>query len=273
MVLLKKYIRSVFVFALIFTAIFGVIEFSRTGQLSVISIILHFVGGLCLGFVVGFISLQLPFRNSTRIALLWLALFVIQSFSNLVEYYFYSTVPVSVVLSGLAEDLFVTFIEAVLVGLLFVPVKRDSSIGVEMKKFFKQRSGSSWFWRIVVASLLYIPIYLAFGLIVTPLVTPYYTDPSLGLNLAIPGLDVIIPLQFVRGLIYVLVLLPFIAALKFGRKYLFVTLTLLLYIPGGFLPLLTHQAWPAPLRVFHGLEILGDYIVFAAVIVRLLKKS
>jgi len=234
---------------------------------------LNFIGGLVLGFVVGFISSQLPFRNSIRITLLWLALFVIQSFSNLVEYYFYSTVPVSIILSGLAEGLFVTFIEAILVGLLFVPVKRNSSIGVEMKKFFKQRPGSSWFWWIVVASLLYIPIYLAFGLIVNPLVTPYYTDPSLGLNLAIPGFDVIIPLQFVRGLIYVLVLLPFIATLKIGRKYLFTAVTLLLYVPGGFLPLLTNQVWPVPLRVFHGLEILGDYIVFAAVIVRLLKKK
>lgn len=170
MVMFSKYVRSVFVFALILTVIFGAIAFSRSGQFSVISIILHFIGGLFLGSVVGFISSQFPFRNSIRIALLWLALFVIQYFSNLVEYYFYSTVSVSIILSGLAEGLFVTSIEAILVGLLFVPVKRDSSIGVEMKQFFEQRRGSSWFWRIVTMSILYIPIYLAFGLIVVPLV-------------------------------------------------------------------------------------------------------
>jgi hypothetical protein len=272
-VMSSKYVRSVFVFTLIFTIIFGTIEFSRTGQFSVTSIILNFIGGLSIGFVLGFISSQFPFRNGIRIAVLWLALFVIQYLSNFVEYYFFSTVSVSIILSGLGEGLVVTFIEAVFIGLLFVPVKMDSSIGVEMKKFFEQRSGSSWFWRIVVASILYIPIYLAFGLIVTPLVTPYYTDPSFGLDLVIPSFEVILPLQFVRGLIYVLVMLPFIATLKIGRKYLFVAITLLLFIPGGFIPLLTNQMWPVLLRVFHGIEILGDYIVFAAVIVRLLKKK
>jgi hypothetical protein len=246
----SKYVRSVFVFALIFTIIFGTIELSRTGQFSVTSIILNIIGGLSIGFVLGFISSRFPFRNGIRIAVLWLALFVIQYLSNFVEYYFFSTVSVSIILVGLAEGLV-----------------------VKMKKFFELRSGSSWFWRIVVASILYIPIYLAFGLIVTPLVTPYYTDPSFGLDLIIPGFEVIIPLQFIRGLIYVLVLLPFIATLKIGRKYLFVAITLLLFIPGGFIPLLTEQAWPVQLRVFHGIEILGDYIVFTAVIVRLLKKN
>lgn len=273
MVMSFKYVRSVFVFTLIFTIIFGTVEYSRTGQFSVTSIILNFIGGLSIGFVLGFISSQFPFRNDIRIVVLWLALFVIQYLSNLVEYYFFSTVSVSIILSGLAEGLVVTFIEAVFIGLLFVPVKMDSSIRVEMKKFFEQRSGASWFWRILVASILYIPIYLAFGLIVIPLVTPYYTDPSFGLDLIIPGFEVILPLAFIRGLIYVLVLLPFIATLKIGRKYLFVAITLLLFIPGGFIPLLTEQAWPVQLRVFHGIEILGDYIVFTAVIVRLLKKK
>ena len=273
MAMFSKYIRSVFVFALIFTAIFFAIEFSRTGQVSVISILLTFVGGLSIGFVVGFISLQLPFGNSTRIALLWLALFVIQSLSNQVEYYFFSTASVSLIMSNLGFGLVETFIEAVFVGLLFVPMKMDSSIGVEMKRFLEQRRGFSWFKRIVAASILYIPICLIFGLIVSPLVTPYYTDPSLGLSLVIPPFTVILPLQFVRGLIYVLVLLPFIATLKVGRKYLFATVTFLLFIPGAFLPFLTYPEWPVQLRVFHGLEILGDYVIFGAVIVYLLGKK
>ncbi len=273
MVMSFKYVRSVFVFAVIFTILFGTIEFSRTGQSPITSIILTFIGGLFLGFVVGYIASQLPFRNSIRIAVLWLALFIIQYLSNSVEYYFYSTVAVSSILSELAEGLVATFIEAAFLGLLFVPVKIDRTLRVEMKKFFGQRSGSSWFWRIVVASLLYIPIYLTFGALVSPFVVPYYTDPSLGLDLAIPGFDVILPLQFIRGLIYVLVLLPFIATLRIGRKHLFTVITLLLFIPGAFLPLITEQVWPVPLRIIHGIEILGDYIVFAAVIVRLLKKK
>jgi len=157
----SKYLWSTLVFALVFTALFGVIEFVRTGQFSVVSIIFHIVGGLFLGLVIGFVSSRLPFRNSIRIALLWLALFVVQYASNLVEYYFYSTVSVSVILPDLAEGLFVTLIEAVLIGLLFVPVTKESSIGVEMKEFLEQRRSSSWVWRIVIASLLWVPIYFA----------------------------------------------------------------------------------------------------------------
>jgi len=273
MVAYSRYVWSALVFALIFMALFGLIEFVRTGQFSVVSITFHFLGGLFLGFVVGFVSSRLPFRNSIRIALLWPALFVIQYASNLVEYYFYSTVSVSVILPGLAEGLFVTLIEAILIGLLFVPATRESSIGVEMKEFFEQRRSSSWVWRIAIASLLWIPIYFAFGMMVFPFVTPYYTDPSLGLSLTLPSFDVVIPLQFVRGLIYVLVLLPLVAALEIGRRYLFAILTSLLYVPGTFVPLLTNLLWPVPLRITHGIELLGDFVVFAAVIVRLLKKT
>jgi len=254
-------------------AFFGVIEYLRTRQFSVVSIVFHFIGGLLLGLIAGFVSWGLPFRNSIRIALLWLALFVIQYFTNLVEYYFYSTVSVSAILPDLAEGLFVTLIEAVLIALLFVPVTRQSAIGIEMKEFFEERRGSSWVWRILIASLLWIPIYFAFGMVAFPFLTPYYTDPSLGLGLTLPSFGVVIPLQFVRGLIYVLVLLPLIAALRIGRKYLFGVLSLVLYVPGAFIPLLTNLLWPVPLRIIHGIEVLGDFVVFAAVIVALLKKK
>jgi len=269
----SKYVRSALVFALIFMAFFAVIEYLPTGQFSVVSIAFHFVGGLLLGFVVGFVSSRLPFRNSIRIASLWLALFVIQYFANLVEYYFYSTVSLSGILPDLAEGLFVTLIEAVLIALLFVPVTRESAIGIEMKEFFEQRPGSSWVSRIVISSLVWIPIYFAFGMVVFPFIAPYYTDPSLGLSLTLPSFGIVIPLQFVRGLIYVLVLLPLIAALRIGRKYLFGVLTLVLYVPGAFIPLLTNVLWPVTLRMIHGIEVLGDFVVFAAVIVALLKKK
>jgi len=80
----------------------------------------------------------------------------------------------------------------------------------------------------------------------------------------IPGFDVMTPVELVRGFLYVLALLPIIAGIRIKRGYLYVGIASLLYFPGAFMPLLTNLSWPVQLRIFHGLEILGDFLVYGA---------
>ena len=67
---------------------------------------------------------------------------------------------------------------------------------------------STELWRIVLSSV----IYFTFGGIVSPIVLPYYTSLSYGLRM--PGFEVLAPLEIFRGFLYVIALLPLLAALR-----------------------------------------------------------
>jgi len=126
--------------------------------------------------------------------------------------------------------------------------------------------------RIALCSLIYFPIYFTFGGIISTFVLPYYTNPSLGLNLTIPSFETMIPLEFLRGFLYVVALLPIMATLKLPKRTLFLSVVALLYVAGAFVPFLTDSTFPVFLRVVHGLEILADCFVFGGVIVYTLKR-
>ena len=249
---------------LLFSAIFTSIEAVLFGQLSTTIIGFSFIAGISLALVLGLTFIKLPFKLGVRIGMAWLALFIIQYFSNLFEAYFFTTLfpTVLLFLAGILESLAITFIEALLVGILFVPRDIERSYMSEIKGYFAQRSRLSWTLRVIVASLIYFPIYLVFGGLVSPFVIPYYTDPSMGLM--IPSFDVMTPVELIRGFLYVLALLPIIAGIRIKRRYLYVGIASLLYVLGAFMPLLTNLSWPVQLRVFHGLEILGDCLVYGA---------
>jgi hypothetical protein len=207
--------------------------------------------------------------RTIRIGVVWLALFIVQEFSNLVEAYFFTTYVPTIQLFFAASfvGLLVTFVEALLAGLLFVSGKVRRSFRIETQAYLRQRSWHSWILRLMFGSLGYFPIYFAFGALISPFVIPYYQNPSL--NLRIPSFAVIVPLEFVRGFLYVLALLPLIALLRVQRKYVYAGTASLLYVAGAFVPFLSGPALPVELRIFHGLEILADCLVYGAALVYL----
>ena len=94
----------------------------------------------------------------------------------------------------------------------------------------------------------YLPIYYMFGMIVAPFVLPYYNNPELGLNLVVPSVGVILPLEIGRGLLYALTLFPLIAVLRGGywSKVLWVGLTI--SVLGPWVPMLQAVHWTPVLR-------------------------
>jgi len=121
--------------------------------------------------------------------------------------------------------------------------------------------------RVALGALSYLPVYFFFGMLVIPFVMPYYTDPSMGL--VIPPFTTIIPLEVLRGLMYVAVLLPVTACLDADRLTTSVALAGLLFIPGALLPLLADQGLPAQIIPFHLVEILADSVVYGHILARL----
>jgi hypothetical protein len=266
----RNFIIRIVVFALAYAVVDSVYRSAGRGPVSVTFIISSFIAGVLSAVVLGYAFSRVRFRLRVRIAVAWLVLFVIGVFSNIVEGYFFttqiSTVPLF--MAATMMGLVITLVQAVLVGVLFSPKGPFSPLTTEMKSFFAQRPWHSWFWRIALCSLVYFPIYFTFGAIISPVVLPYYASLSYGLR--IPSFEVMVPLEFLRGFLYVITLLPLLAVIRLARGRLYAVVVSILYVIGAVAPFLTDETLPVLLRTVHGLEILGDCLVFGAAIVHLL---
>jgi hypothetical protein len=259
-----SFAARVLCFSLVYDAMELILGYVGTQHTSILWVVSNFVAGIFLAVMLSVLFAQLPFRRAIRIGVAWPALFVVQEFSNLVEGYFFTTYIQTIYLFFAAtfNSLLVTLIEALLVGFLFAPEKVDRSFVEEFRAYTHRRPWRSWILRIVAGSVVYFPIYFLFGALISPFVLPYYESSSMGLR--IPSFTVMIPLELVRGFLYVLALLPIIALLRGERKYVFAGVASLLYVAGAVVPFLAGPGLPVQLRVFHGVEILADSLVYGA---------
>jgi hypothetical protein len=208
----------------------------------------------------------MPYGRVVRVGIGWLALFIIQEFSNLVEGVFFTTyLPTTYLfLAASLIGLLVTFIEALVAAAFFHSKEAVRSFRNDARTFLEWRSWRSWVLRVTVGSLVYFPIYFTFGALISPFVLPYYQNSSIGLR--IPSFAVMVPLEFIRGFLYVLALLPVFAALQTRRKYAYLGIVSLLYVAGALVPFLSGPTLPVQLRIFHGLEILADCLAYGAIL-------
>jgi hypothetical protein len=129
------------------------------------------------------------------------------------------------------------------------------------------RAVSTWWWRVVVAWLAFPVIYVFFGMLVSPIVVPFYKDPSFGLTL--PGWNTIFPVVLLRSALALAVTLPVLVLWSRSRRALFVTLAVTFFAMMGLIGLAATTFFPPTLRVAHSIEILGDAVAYALVLVAL----
>ena len=265
-----SFVARVLCFSIVYDSMELILGYVGAQGTLIIWAVSNFIAGISLAVVLGLLFTKLPFRRATRVGVAWLALFAVQEFSNLVEGYFFTTYIQTVYLFFAAtfNSMLVTLIEALLVGFLFVPEEADRSFVEEFRAYTRRRPWTSWILRFAASSVVYFPIYFLFGALISPFVLPYYESSVIGLR--IPSFSVMVPLELIRGLLYVLALMPVIALLRVERKYVFAGVASLLYIAGAFAPFLSGPGLPIQLRVFHGVEILADSLVYGAALAYLL---
>jgi hypothetical protein len=202
--------------------------------------------------------------------LVWLNLLFVEFLNNYVEAYFFTNMysNTAVLAQSVASALISSVITATAAALLLG--YGISGITASLKEYLSTRTNSSWILRIALGSVAYFPIYFFFGLLITPFVLPYYSNPSFGLR--IPSFAVMIPVEFFRGFVYTLVLLPLLATVVGEGRTKFIALAAMLYIPGGLIALLGNSRLPAPIVPFHGVEIMADSIVYGFVLSRILSQ-
>jgi len=292
----------------IFLSVQGLYLFDWSRSLGNLSVALYLVGGVLIGLVLGWILTRTRLAWYECVIVAYLSLFVIQIFNNVLEGMFFpdlrdfppalwsylETRKLHEALIGFAIFFFyLTFIEALIAGALFAAKKSClvtscvacgvacRRLASEMSTYFKERERVSWLWRIAVASAAYLPIYIAFWALIGPFVAPYYlSSPWLSIT---AGFTLLVPLELLRGFLYVFALLPILATMRGRLSVLYFGVVSLLYVLGALAPLLMYP-WGSPvvyLRLMvpseilpiHAVEILGKSAVHGAVITLLLARK
>jgi hypothetical protein len=264
----------ILIFAVIFDIIYSFYQSAASTAPLVNTVISCLVAGILLGTVLDYTATKLPFGKLARISLIWLMLFVVQMFSNLLEGVFFTTVlsTLSLFVGVILISGLVTLAESVVASFVFPAAGTAKSFRVAFSTYLKGRTASSWAWRVALSAAVYLPIYFAFGAIISPYVLPYYTNPENGLGLVVPGFQIILPLELARGLLYILALIPIIASITLPRTKMYVAVLGLLYVAGAYIPVVGIGTLPIFLRMIHGMEIFADFAVLTAIIIYLLSQ-
>lgn len=224
-------------------------------------------GNLLLAYFLTWLQGRCRLQRRDVALLLWVNLFIVGSFSNMLEGYFFTSVFDSAN-QFIASGLYMLVFRGIEAGFVsYVLPAGENGLDEQLKIYLTGRTRLNLAMRVALGALSYLPVYFFFGMLVISFVIPYYTDPSMGL--VIPPFTTIIPLEVLRGLLYVAVLLPVTACLDADRLTTSVALAGLLFIPGALLPLLADQGLPAQIIPFHLVEILGDSVVYGYILTRL----
>ena len=154
------------------------------------------------------------------------------------------------------------------VVLLFQPLDPHAPFHVMVGRFFAGRTLGEWAWRITAAVCAFPLIYWTFGLMIAPVVRPYYEQGQFGL--ALPSAGAIALVQFLRSVLFLAAALPILIAGAAPRRHLILTLGPAFYLLVGLFSMI-QTYWLAPtLLVLHNLEIFADSMVYALVLAVLL---
>jgi hypothetical protein len=110
-------------------------------------------------------------------------------------------------------------------------------------------------------------IYFGFGLLVAPVVSPYYARGDYGLALPAPAL--IVQVALLRSLLHLVAALPVIVLWNGSRLRLVVALAAAFFVCVFAYDIVMAIRMPVVLVVVHGVEVLADSLAYAWVLFRL----
>ena len=147
-------------------------------------------GVILMPIILGEFFKRLNQKAFERFICLFIFIYIIYGFLQVLEQIIFTTMITFGF--GVVFNIFPAFALSLAVTILWQPSDTDESILREIPSFFSQRNAGDWAWRIILAILVYLPIYYTIGMIISPLVMKYYNDPSLNLGLTLPSVRTII---------------------------------------------------------------------------------
>jgi len=232
--------------------------------LSPLPFLLSILAGLLGAVTLGPLAQRLRLPRTSRLVVVALLAYLLSVATNEVEALLFikdSSPLVLVTGAVLALGL------AVPVTLLWPPADTGTAV-INLRDTLASRHWWSWAWRLVLASLLWVPVYLAFAAADAPFVHRYYHET--GTPFVVPSGGVVAGAELGRGVLHALVLGALGALLGGGRLRRWFWLALAFATLNAWLPLIQHTDWPYYLRGANLVEITCDAIIYGGLVALLI---
>lgn len=229
-------------------------------------------GSLLVAFVLSFVARGIQGRFFVR----WLILFALtwggSAVNMVIEATLFTTGGAVASTGTMLTTMVLYFLPSLLVAaalaLLFPPIQLGVGLVANLRTFFARRSAASWAWRLPVAVVAFPIIYFTFGMLVQPLVEDVYAQ---GLyEMRAPTWAELIPVQLLRGVLFLAISLPVLATWQHARRRLIGALGMAIFILLAFMSVLTAYWLPLTFRIVHAFEILADSLIYAWAVVYVL---
>jgi hypothetical protein len=247
--------------AVVLTAFALLLSSSKpSGTLSVPNLLIRVVSGVLYVAVMTPLARRVFYRRFPRFLAIFVPLYITGTLTDLVEAYFYTSLltPFSLIAALIIEGLPLLLITGIIAWL--IPAAEDVRNAPGFGQVMRKRSFFSWIWRIVVAGAPYAAIYLFFAMLVTPIEHAFYYDQAFiaSLHTVVPSTATTLILETVRGILFVLAMVPVIAVMRKSRWPTGLYIALIGAVLEAWIPLLGQASWPVMMRVGNVLELTGD---------------
>lgn len=233
---------------------------SVSTPLSVQNLLIRVVSGVFYVAVMTPLARRAFYRRFPRFLAIFVPLYITGTLTDLVEAYFYTSLltPFSLVAALIIEGLPLLLIAGIIAWL--IPAAEEARNEPRFGQVMRERSFFSWAWRILVAGAPYAAIYLFFTMLVTPIEHAFYYDKAFiaSLHTVVPSTATTLILEAVRGIFFVLAMLPVIAVMRQPRWSTGLYIALIGAVLEAWIPLLGQTSWPVMMRVGNLLELTGD---------------
>ena len=232
-----------------------------------------FAGSIIVAFVLSFVTTHLRATWYVRWMLLFSMIWVIAAACMVIEsIFFIKTGAVASLFNTLHTLLSFLLPSLFLSGaltLLFRPGAPEGNELAGVLAFVHSRKSSQWLWRATAVWLAYPPVYFAFGLLVEPFIREFYTQSAYELTL--PSWGQLILLQLVRSLLLLLVCLPIAIVWRGSKTQCWLALSFSVFALSAFMAVMTSYWFPWQLRLYHGIELWLDALIYTGILVILLR--
>jgi hypothetical protein len=265
------------VVAVVYAVLFLGFDLLSGSRLTVAGVVIGLVTGAGFALVLLPLARRLPYRMRTRVIALFLPLYWIFTLSNLVEAYFFTTIShVSLTIGAVFLAIPCLAVSLAIAWLFPADPTEDPAPGIW--EALRRRPLLSWVWRTLLAGILFAVVLQLAGTAWGPLISRYYHDPAYVAQAHIanppPPAWVAWTEEGVRGVVFVLVLLPVLAVVR-GRDWPAI-LGVAAYVAlidaalEGWLTMLGNTDFPLGFRIGEGLDLTSDALVRGIFIAALL---
>lgn len=215
-----------------------------------------FLSMVVIAIVLGECFQRLSRQYWKRFLSIWLCNYLVYYLLNMLDGMLFTPFPNMG--TGIISNIFPALTLAAATAWLWKPGKDDIFETGATKAFFAERRPADWAWRFALAWLAYPPIYYLMGLVISPLIKHYYEDPGLNLGLVLPPLGILLGMQVLRGILFLVAVLPVIIVWRGSTKGLWLWTGSIIFIQIAGQIIFQAYWLPLGLRIPHIVELLVD---------------